>query len=132
MAAWRIRAGERLGDQIESLLHHVLLNHLAVIVAGHEQNVDIGRQRAQPVNQHRPAHSGHNNVRQNQIRWLRHPFKDANCILGAVCGHHIMSAVGQERLQQTQNILLVIHHKEAHIHETLNLSCAKRHNKQKM
>ena len=60
---------------MKSLLDDVALDHVAIVISGHKQDVEIRVDLAQVIHQHRTAHSRHHDIGQEKIRPVSETLK---------------------------------------------------------
>jgi len=63
---------------MKSLIDDVALNHVAIVITGHKQDVEIRIDLAQMVHQHGTAHSWHHHIHQEKIRSARETLEGLN------------------------------------------------------
>ena len=100
--------GKRLGHQAKSLVEDVALDHVAIVVAGHKQDVEVRLDLAEALHQHWTAHARHHDVHNGEIRAMSETVK---CLHRTVrilrCGY-LVAFFRKDRLQEAKDIRLIV------------------------
>jgi len=94
---------------MKSFIDNVALDHVTIIVSGHEQDVEIRGDLAQVVHQHGTAHSWHHHVDQEKIRPVSETLKGLDRQVRTSRRSDFITFFCENRLKKTKDIRFVVH-----------------------
>jgi hypothetical protein len=101
---------EGFGQEPETFLDNVTLYDLAVVVTGHEENLQVRLLCEKPVDQHGPAHSWHHDIGQEKIGAVRHSIEGLDGAIRATRPDNFITCLLQNRFDKVKHIRLIVDH----------------------
>lgn len=93
---------------MKALFDDIVANHVAIVIAGHEQHFQIGVDAAQMIDQHGATHPRHDDVREQKVGVAFETFEGLDGGFSAFRNDDFVAFFGEDALQQTQDILLIV------------------------
>jgi hypothetical protein len=81
---------------------------MAIVVAGHKQDSEIGLDPVQVFHQHRTAHARHDDIDKEEIGAVGETFKFPNRGVRVLRDDYFVAFILQDRLQETKDIRIVV------------------------